>query len=131
MAEKFPTQTRPVIAKNALAVSFLAPRVHMQVDEIHLTKNNLALNFQLIKLESIETALGSAPESGRFSTTHGSYSVGYVSFADAIIAGGSGSVNETDFFGGWNHTGDITVYRFMLFHDIFWGQALHKIRATF
>ena len=51
MAEKFPTKTKPVIAKNALAVSFLALRVLMQVDEILQNKNNLALNFQLIKLD--------------------------------------------------------------------------------
>ena len=47
MAEKFPTKTKPVIAKNALAASFLALRVLMQVGEMLQNKNNLALNFQL------------------------------------------------------------------------------------
>ena len=50
MAEKFPTKTKPVTAKNALAVSFLALRVLMQVGEMLQNKSNLALNFQLIKL---------------------------------------------------------------------------------
>jgi hypothetical protein len=34
VAEKFPTKTKPAIAKNALAVSSLALRVLMQVDEM-------------------------------------------------------------------------------------------------
>ena len=67
---------------------------------------------------AIETALGSAPESGRFSTTQGSYNAGYVSFAGAITAGGSGMVNETGFFGAWNTNADNNVSRFMLFRDI-------------
>jgi hypothetical protein len=49
VAEKFPTKTKPAIAKNALAVSFLALRVLMQVDEMLQNKSNLALNFQLIQ----------------------------------------------------------------------------------
>jgi hypothetical protein len=52
VAEKFPTKTELDIAKNALAVSFLAPEVLMQVDEMLQNKSNLALNFQLIKLEN-------------------------------------------------------------------------------
>ncbi len=50
VAEKFPTQTKPVIAKNALAASFLALRVLTLLGEMLQNKNNLALNFQLIKL---------------------------------------------------------------------------------
>jgi len=33
VAEKYPTKTKPVTAKNALAASFLALRVLMQVGE--------------------------------------------------------------------------------------------------
>jgi hypothetical protein len=49
VAEKSPTKTKPAIAKNALAASFLAPRAHMQVGEMLQNKNNIELNFQLIK----------------------------------------------------------------------------------
>jgi hypothetical protein len=45
VAEKFLTKTKPVIAKNALAVSFLALRVLMQVGEMLQNKNILALNL--------------------------------------------------------------------------------------
>jgi hypothetical protein len=38
--EKYPTKTKPVIAKDALAASFLALRAPMQVDEILQNKNN-------------------------------------------------------------------------------------------
>lgn len=48
-AEKSHTKTKPVIAKNALAVSFLALRVLMQVEEIVQNKSNLALYFRLIQ----------------------------------------------------------------------------------
>jgi hypothetical protein len=44
VAEKFPTKTKPAIAENASAVSFLALRVLMQAGEILQNKNNLALN---------------------------------------------------------------------------------------
>ena len=55
MAEKFPTKTKPVTAKNALAASFLALRVLMQVGEMLQNKNNLTLNFQLIQNFDNET----------------------------------------------------------------------------
>jgi hypothetical protein len=45
VAEKYPTKTKPVTAKNALAASFLAPRVLMQVGEMLLNKNDLALKL--------------------------------------------------------------------------------------
>jgi hypothetical protein len=48
VAEKFPTKTKPVIAKNALAASFLALKALMQAEEIHQNKNNLALNLNLL-----------------------------------------------------------------------------------
>jgi hypothetical protein len=48
VTEKYPTKTKPAIAKNALDVSFLALRVPMQVGEILQNKNNLAPNLQLI-----------------------------------------------------------------------------------
>ena len=44
--EKFPTKTKPVIAKNASGRFILALRVLMQVGEMLQNKNNLALNFQ-------------------------------------------------------------------------------------
>jgi hypothetical protein len=45
VAEKSPAKTKLVIAKNALAASFLALRVLMQVSEMLQNKNNLALNL--------------------------------------------------------------------------------------
>jgi hypothetical protein len=42
VAEKFPTKTKPAIAKNALVVLFLALRVLMQVGEMLQNKNNSA-----------------------------------------------------------------------------------------
>jgi hypothetical protein len=45
VAEKSPTKTKPDIAKNALAASFSALRVLMQVGEILQNKNILALNL--------------------------------------------------------------------------------------
>jgi hypothetical protein len=45
VAEKFLTKTKPVIAKNALAASFLALKVQMQASETLQNKNNLALNL--------------------------------------------------------------------------------------
>jgi hypothetical protein len=53
VAEKFPTKTKPAIAESALAVSFLAPRVPMQVGEMPQYKNNLAFNIQQIHCYSI------------------------------------------------------------------------------
>ena len=66
----------------------------------------------------INTALGTAPESGLFSTGIGSYASGYVSIGGAISAGGSGTVNETGVFGYWFSATNSTPYSFMLFHDV-------------
>ncbi len=71
---------------------------------------------------NIETAFGTAPESGVFSTAVGSYAAGYISFSGAVTAGGSGTVNETGFFGKWiygtpNSAVEVDVANFMLFHD--------------
>ena len=64
---------------------------------------------------AIQTAFGAAPENAAFDTGSGSYSSGYVSFSGAITAGGSGTINETGFFGKWYLYN--ASYLFMLFHD--------------
>ena len=65
---------------------------------------------------SIETAMGTAPESTRFGTGAGSYANGYISFAAAITAGGADTVNETGYFNyGFNTAGAFKT--FMMFHD--------------
>lgn len=64
---------------------------------------------------SIETPFATAPENGRFGSSSGSYAVGAISFSGSITAGGSGTVNETGFFGLWMDSGVQTV---MLFHDL-------------
>lgn len=66
---------------------------------------------------AIQTAFGTSPESGRFATGVGSYAAGYVSLSGAISAGGSGTVNETGFFGVWANTANAQK-EIMLFHDI-------------
>lgn len=66
----------------------------------------------------IQTAFTVAPESGVFSTGDGSYAAGNVSCSAAITAGGSGTVNETGFFGTWYSYVAAASYDFMLFHDI-------------
>ena len=48
MAKKFHIKTKPVIAKNALDVSFLAPRAPMQVGETLQNKSNLGSTFPLL-----------------------------------------------------------------------------------
>lgn len=68
---------------------------------------------------AIQTALGTAPENTTFGTGYGSYAAGtgYVNFASSITAGGSGTVNETGFFGRWvDQTQSLVTI--MLFHDI-------------
>jgi hypothetical protein len=42
VVEKSPTKTKPVIAKNALAASFLALKVLMQVGEMLQNKNKFS-----------------------------------------------------------------------------------------
>jgi len=65
---------------------------------------------------TVGTAFGTAPESGLFDTSTGSYAAGYISFSGAVTAGGSGTVNETGFYGYWaGNSAD--SYSFMLFHD--------------
>jgi hypothetical protein len=48
VAKKSHTKTKQVIAKNALAASFLAPKALMQAGKIHQNKNNLTLNLNLL-----------------------------------------------------------------------------------
>jgi hypothetical protein len=72
---------------------------------------------------TIQTAFGSAPENTRFPTGPGSYASGYVVVSGSVAAGGSGTVNETGFFGTWNYgtpgtSSGYGVADFMLFHDI-------------
>ena len=65
----------------------------------------------------IGTALGTAPESGLFSTGLGSYAGGSVSFSGAISAGGSGTINEMGFFMALCNTSTAQQI-IMMFHDI-------------
>lgn len=65
---------------------------------------------------AIETALGTAPESGLFGTNAGSYAAGAISFSGAVSAGGAGTVNEMGWFCKWYYGADMGT--FMLFHDI-------------
>jgi hypothetical protein len=53
VGEKFLIKIKLAIAKHALAVSFLAPRVPMQVGEMPQYRNNLAFNIQQIHCYSI------------------------------------------------------------------------------
>jgi hypothetical protein len=48
VAEKSPIKTKPVIAKNALAVSFLGLRAQMQVGERYFEAEIISAQFQLI-----------------------------------------------------------------------------------
>lgn len=43
---------------------------------------------------AIETAFGTAPESGLFNTGSGSYAVGAITFSGSISSGGAGTINE-------------------------------------
>ena len=65
---------------------------------------------------NIETAFGTAPEDTLFDTGSGSYAAGAVSVSGAISAGGAGTIAEVGLFAAW--TLNITLYNFMLFHDI-------------
>ena len=64
---------------------------------------------------AIQTALGTAPESGRFGSGNASYANGTISFGNVITAGGSGTINEIGLFGYWYWA---AAYTFMLTHDI-------------
>jgi len=65
----------------------------------------------------IETALGTAPENALFDTGTGSYAVGSIACAGAIVSGGAGTINETGLFGRWMKIGG-TYETYMLLHDI-------------
>jgi len=65
---------------------------------------------------SVETAFGNAPEDDLFDTGTGSYAVGSIAVAGAIIAGGAGTIAETCLFGSWTWVD--TGADFLLFHDI-------------
>lgn len=65
----------------------------------------------------IETAFGSAPESGRIGTSTGSYGAGTIAVGTAFPAGGSGTINEVGMFGEWYDSSE-TLFEFMIFHDI-------------
>lgn len=66
---------------------------------------------------NIETAFGTAPESGLFNTGSGSYGAGTITFSGSVSAGGSGTVNEVGFFATWLNS-VATAKTIMLFHDI-------------
>ena len=65
---------------------------------------------------NVETAFGTAPEDAVFDSGSGSYAVGSIAVAGAIIAGGAGTINETCLFGAWTY--ELTAADFLLFHDI-------------
>lgn len=67
---------------------------------------------------SIQTPFEAAPENGRFGSSTGVYGGGAVSFSGAVSAGGSGTVNETGFFGYWPYNLTSTCDEFMLFRDV-------------
>lgn len=69
---------------------------------------------------NIETAFGTAPESGRFSTGAGGAGGGAISFSGAISAGGADTVNEMGWFGCWIYLNGntSTLGYFLLCHDI-------------
>ncbi len=65
----------------------------------------------------IETAFGTAPESGRFGASNAGYGGGTMSISGSTGAGGAGTVNETGLFAVWNYGYGLSD-TFMLFHDI-------------
>jgi len=66
----------------------------------------------------IETPFTVAPESDYFEAGTASYAAGVITISAGITAGGSGTINETGFFGKMTDGGDYTVSRMiMLFHD--------------
>jgi hypothetical protein len=71
----------------------------------------------------INTALGTAPESGLFATGNGVYGgssgsgAASMSFSGSVSAGGTGTVNEAGFFGQFTMISG-TITTFMLFHDV-------------
>lgn len=66
---------------------------------------------------NIETAFGTAPESGVFGSGAGSYAAGTISFSASVTAGGSDTAYETGFFGRWIDQTQALV-TIMLFHDL-------------
>lgn len=66
---------------------------------------------------NIETAFGTAPESGAFDTGTGSYSAGNITVSGSITAGGAGTINETGFFGAWRVYNTDNQALYLLFHD--------------
>jgi len=51
--------------------------------------------------DNIETVFGTAPESGRFDITDGSYAAGIITFSGSIAAGAAGTIREICLFAHW------------------------------
>ena len=62
----------------------------------------------------IQQALGTAPESAAFGIGYGNYAQGTIVSAAAVVAGGSGTVNEVSLIGVFTSN----IYFFLLSHDI-------------
>ncbi len=68
---------------------------------------------------AIETAFGTAPESGRFGASNSSYGGGTLGIAGSTGAGGAGTIREAGlFFVCFYSTGGSVYDTFMFFHDI-------------